>query len=240
MGLDGVAIVLAVEAEFGIVIDDADAANLTTPRRLADYVFERLRGRPGGAGCQGNCIENYSADLGGRCLSQAGFYRLRAILVSRFGARRSEVLPESLLQDFLRGDVRKQWAELRQAIGAPGLPNLECSPCISTLAQWSAPLAGAAYAFLYGMPTPAVAGTALGAWFAALLTLNLAGTQVPKEVCTVAALTSYVRVAPVRQAEAWCRETVLRRVLQIVSTETGFPINVLQPDHRFVEDLGVD
>ena len=240
MGPNGVAIVLAVEVRFGIVIDDADATNLTAPRRLADYVFERLCGRPWGGAFRRNYIENYSADLGGRCLSPAGFYRLRAILVSRFGARRSEALPELPLQGFLRGDVRKQWAELRQAIGAPGLPNLERSPRISAIAQWSASPAGAAYAFLYGMPTPAVAGTALGAWFAALLTLNLAGTQVPKEVCTVAALTSYVRVAPVRQAEAWCRETVLRRVLQIVSTETGFPINVLQPDHRFVEDLGVD
>ena len=47
MGLDGVEIVLAVEEEFGIAIDDADAANLTTPRRLVDYVFERLHGGAG-------------------------------------------------------------------------------------------------------------------------------------------------------------------------------------------------
>ena len=244
MGLDGVAIVLAVEEEFGIAIDDADAANLTTPRRLADYVFERLHGGAGEMDCPTDSperrAEDHPPDHGGRCLSQAGFYRLRAILVSRFGARRSEVLPDSPLQDFLRGDVRKQWDELGQAIGTPGLPGLECNPYISTPVLWGAPLAGAAYAFLQGMPPLAVMGVALGAWFVVQLALDRTGTRVPKCVRTVAALTPYVHLASNRPPAAWSREEVLRRVLQIVSMEIGFPIDAMKPDHRFVEDLGVD
>ncbi len=47
MGLDSVELVLATEEEFGISIDDADAARLTTPGELADYVALRL-GTPAG------------------------------------------------------------------------------------------------------------------------------------------------------------------------------------------------
>lgn len=45
MGLDSVELVLATEAEFGITIDDRDAASLTTPGALADYVAAHL-GKP--------------------------------------------------------------------------------------------------------------------------------------------------------------------------------------------------
>ena len=46
MGLDSLEILLSVEKEFGVVIDDAEAAHLTTPRRLADYIA-RCRGGVG-------------------------------------------------------------------------------------------------------------------------------------------------------------------------------------------------
>jgi hypothetical protein len=94
MGLDGVEILLAVEEEFDISIDDSDAANLITPRMLADYVFARL-----------GKIEGVK----GRCLSQAGFYRIRSALTREFGALRKGVLPESPIRDFLNGNIRKQW-----------------------------------------------------------------------------------------------------------------------------------
>ena len=52
MGLDGVELVLACESDFGIVIPDAHAAELRTPRMLADYISQALtadnRARPSG------------------------------------------------------------------------------------------------------------------------------------------------------------------------------------------------
>lgn len=132
IGLDGVAIVLAVEAEFGIVIDDADAVNLTTPRRLADYVFERLHSRPEGSGCRENCIEN-SSDLGSRCFSQTGFYRLRAILVSRFGVWRSEVLPESPYKIFYAAMSGSSGPNLGKQLARPVCLDLSVAHVSATL-----------------------------------------------------------------------------------------------------------
>ena len=43
MGLDTVELILAVESEFGIDIPDEDAARLTTPGALSDYIGQRLR-----------------------------------------------------------------------------------------------------------------------------------------------------------------------------------------------------
>lgn len=93
MGLDGVELVLSVEEEFEIGIDDADAASLSTPRILADYVASRL-GTPS--------IDN------GRCLSQAAFYRIRSALVKQFGAPRQDVLLASPIEHFLNGNRPRQ------------------------------------------------------------------------------------------------------------------------------------
>ena len=222
MGLDSVELVLAVEEEFGIAIDDADAANLTTPRLLADYVFARL----------GN-----AEAAGGRCLSQAGFYRLRAVLIERFGAHRGEVRPDSSIRDFLRGDIRTQWRELKQAIDATQLPRLECRQCIAYPLLWGMPPLGAALAHYGGAPAWAVLGVAFSIWLAAVALTERIADLVPEALRTLAALTPYVRVG---QPAQWPREDVLQRVLQVVSLHLGIALADIHPDHRFVEDLGVD
>lgn len=112
MGLDAVELLLAVEAEFGVSIADGDAADLRTPRQLADHVAELLGGAPGTAA---------------PCLSQAAFYRLRSVLVDEFGARRRELHPDTALLDCLGPDLRRQWPRLRQVLKAPYLPRL-CAP----------------------------------------------------------------------------------------------------------------
>ncbi len=44
MGLDIVELIMAFEEEFGIVIPDATAQHLTTPRRVTDYVMTQIAG----------------------------------------------------------------------------------------------------------------------------------------------------------------------------------------------------
>ena len=45
MGLDTVELVIAFEEEFGIIIPNEDAAELSTPRKVTDYVMSTERGR---------------------------------------------------------------------------------------------------------------------------------------------------------------------------------------------------
>ena len=42
MGLDGVEIVMALEESFDIVISDADASGMYTPRDIIDYVCSQV------------------------------------------------------------------------------------------------------------------------------------------------------------------------------------------------------
>lgn len=72
MGLDSIELILATEAEFGIEIADADAANLLTPRQLAAHVSQLL----------GQQAENAPP-----CPTQAAYYRARRALRHRSGAK---------------------------------------------------------------------------------------------------------------------------------------------------------
>ncbi len=45
MGLDIVELFMAVEEKFGISIPDEDASELSTPRKVTDYVMSKVEGR---------------------------------------------------------------------------------------------------------------------------------------------------------------------------------------------------
>jgi hypothetical protein len=206
MGLDGVELVLSVEDEFGIGIDDADAANLTTPRILADYVITRL---------------GHVGTIKGRCLSQGGFYRIRSVLVRMFGASRKDVRPDSSIRDFLNGNIRRQWIELKNAIGATQLPGLQCKKSVAYPLIFGIPLAGTTLLFLGGAPAWALILMSFVLWISATIVADKMGDVVPENLCTIGTLVPYVRV---QNQEEWTRDYVLQRVLQITATQFGIPI----------------
>jgi acyl carrier protein len=222
MGLESVELVLAIEEEFGIEIADADAVNLATPRMLADYVVARL-GHPG--------VDE------GRCLSQAGFYRIRAALVNRFGARRGDIRPESPIRPFLQGDLRKQWRELAEAIDAPQLPKLQCRKRVELPLILALPLATVLLLAWSGASAWAVLLAGLVGWIAGAGIADRLADQLPSEPATVAALVPYVRIP---ERAHWTPGYVLQRVIQITSVQPNIPWARIRPDDHFVEDLGLD
>lgn len=222
MGLDGVELLLSVEEEFGIDIDDSDAANLVTPGILADYVVARL-GSFGG--------------VKGRCLSQAGFHRIRSELVRRFGARRSEVRPDSPIRSFLTGDIRRQWIQLKSAIDATQLPELQCKRSVAYPILTAIPIGGLALLYLAGAPEWALVVGFLPLWLFAAVVTGWLGDVVPENLATVGALVPYVRI---QDKKEWTAEYVLQRVLQITAVQLGVPIEKIHPDSHFVKDLGLD
>lgn len=222
MGLDSVELVLSVEEEFEIGIDDADAANLTTPGILADYVVSRLQNM---------------GSIKGRCLSQAGFYRIRATLVRQFGASRKAVHPDSPVQKFLNGNIRRQWGELKTAINATRLPGLRCKKRIYYPIALGMPAVFATLLFLGGAPGWALLLALFVPWVAGHMIADKMGDVVPGNLGTIGALVPYVRLS--NQAE-WTRDYVLQRVIQITALQLGVPIERIHPDHHFVKDLGLD
>ena len=221
MGLDAVELVLATEEEFGIRIDDADAEKISTPGMLADYVASRLESiRPGKA----------------HCLTQASFYRIRAALVSQFGAKRRDVRPDSEIQPILGNDVRQQWKKLETAIGTSRLPGLECRKSLEYPLMLGLPLAGATLLLLIAAPAWTFLLSSLVLWIAALIIARKLSDVVPARLATVGALVPYVRIPQ----QEWTRDTILQRVLLITSEQLGITLEEIHPDHHFIKDLGMD
>lgn len=222
MGLDSVELLIAFEDEFGISIDDADAARLTTPQEAADYVAYRLgaaNGRPK------------------RCLSQTGFHRLRAILVRQFGAKRGDVRPDSRIKDFLTGNTRTQWGELKAALDATQLPGLTCGQPMLGLLSAGIPLLCCAFVLWIGGSFWSLIPVAMVSWVATMVVAHKLGTEVPAAVATIGALVPYVGHI---QHEQWTCDEILQRVIQTTSNQVGIPVDRIKPDHHFVKDLGLD
>ncbi len=108
MGLDLLEFTLAVEDSFGLSIPDADLAQIDTPRRVIDYLVDRLPGA--------------SRDL---CLEQRAFYRLREGVARAFDVSRERVQRETLWEELLGAtDKRRRWNLLQRAVAMPTWPRL--------------------------------------------------------------------------------------------------------------------
>ncbi|NSL56090.1 phosphopantetheine-binding protein [Uliginosibacterium aquaticum] len=221
MGLDTVELVLSVEEEFGIAIPDADACELDTPRKLADYVLLRLG-------------ETRIADP--RCLSQVQFYRLRRHLVQQLGISRKSLKLDTPLDEILQGDVRKHWKMLTEICGASVLPSLGfrgwqhgvvlALDITIGLAAWQAGLSMGWVALVLGV-----------SWLLLMAFSSSFASRIPASLQTVRDLIPYVKVS---ERNEWNEKEVLPRVLQLTAMQSGIELTKIQPDHHIVKDLGMD
>lgn len=103
MGLDVVEFVLDVEKTFHFRFPDEDLILLTTPRRLIDYLVERL---PTAA--------KYV------CPSQRVFYRLRSAVANQLQCPRSALRPNTSLLALIPADARYSvWEQVHQDFASP-------------------------------------------------------------------------------------------------------------------------
>lgn len=222
MGLDSVELLIAFEDEFGISIDDADAARLTSPRQAADYVAYRLGAANGRKA---------------RCLFQVGFHRLRAVLVRQFGAKRSDVRPDAPITDFLTGRVRTQWRELRSAIGNAQLPDLECGQTMLGLLSVGVPLLSGVLMLSNGVPLWAGIPVMIALWLGGMFVSTRVGNKVPAALTTVGAIAPYVNIF---SRDEWVYEDILGRVIQLTALYVDTPVDRIKPEDEFIKDLGLD
>lgn len=222
MGLDGVELLLCVEETFAIDIPDGDAGTLGTPRQLAHYLHRRLGEAP---------------PRPQRCDSQRRFHHLRSVLMRQFGARRRQIRPEAPVHAFLKGaDMRAQWRQLRQALCAGHLPELQCERSLyyrlnAGLALVATTLLLAAGASPWLLPL---------AWMLSWLTGEVLAQKlarvVPPALNTLAALLPHVHLPHT----PWTLDDILHTVIQITACQCDLPAEQIHPDQHFVRDLGLD
>lgn len=237
MGLDLIELELEVEREFDITITNEAAQEIATPRQLAAYVQTRLLGRQA-AGGAGRRV---------KCASQVAFYRLRAALVKIAGVPRRDVRPDTRLADLLPADqVPAQWRKLARALGMRALPRLQPSRG-QVRGTWmlgsviGLPLCW--YGHLHGGVFVAGLALVLALFFAGVL-MDRVARQIPDGVATVRALVPYVPrpagVPPVLAAQDGSVDPViLGRVIELTARIVGLPPDRIEPDQRFIEDLGM-
>lgn len=222
MGLESVELVMRMEDEFSINIPDHDAALLTTPHLLADYIGQRL-------GEQARRDEPH-------CRAQAHFYWLRANLVEQLGLARRAIRPDTALNELLAGDLRGHWQTLRRSAVFRSLPALR-APAYAPYLVLLAPLAAGAAGYALKGSGERTAIVALCAWVLAERLKRHLASRLPDSLKTVSDLLPHIGFP---QRGEPTPDDILQRVIAISADQFGIPVEKIQPDHRFVEDLGVD
>ena len=106
MGLDLLEFTLAVEESFSLFLPEADAVNLTTPRKVIDYLEQRL-----------------APAASSQCLDQMAFYRIRRAGMQVLGKPRDAFTPPTRWDQLLGSDhQRRQFELVGQATGLPKWP----------------------------------------------------------------------------------------------------------------------
>ncbi len=220
MGLDTVELVIAIEDAFEVRFGNEDAAKLTTPAEVTDYLMDRVR-----------------TNGGDPCPSQAGFYRLRSVLMMEFGIPRQQIHPDSSWCELFKSDIPNAWRKLGDALAVDNFPRLERTKAFFIVAVFGTPTLAAIPMLKSGVGFSLILMVyAVLAMFANTLTSGM-GRQVPARYRTVASLLPYVKCADSR---LWTREAVLAKVIEITSQQLGLQIDVIRPASHFVHDLGAD
>lgn len=222
MGLESVELILSVEEEFGIRVEDSAMEHLLTPRLLADYIVRQL----------GSVAPDTKI-----CASQTGFYQIRRALIRHFAISRQDIHPTTPLQSILQGPIRPQWHQLGIAINARKLPPLQCQRRYAYPIYTVLPVSILTACALAQTPGWVIFLALLIAFYVPMLICDRLGTLIPANMSNVASLIPYARLAT---PPLWTHEAVLHKVMQLTAEITGTPFEVILPDCRFVQDLGLD
>jgi acyl carrier protein len=220
MGLDTVELVIAIEDEFGIHIDNEDAASLTTPGEVTDFVLTRVRMLP---------EDNY--------LVKRGFYEIRKILINEFSIEKKNIKPSTKIVDLLGDDLKSNWQSLHAALRVDHFPILEPSRQVYYFFILVPPLIVTSSVFLiFGN----IVASIVLFLFLMLLgenTSTVYGSVVPKKYNLVSDLIPFVSTS---SDKVWSRQEILNKIIEITSEQLGVPVVDIKESSKFVQDLGAD
>lgn len=220
MGLDGIEFVLACEEAFGINIPDSVAMQCHTPKDLTNYIYSRIQ---------------KITDQG--CLSQAGFYKIRQILIRDFGGNKTNIRPETEIATYLSDDIPNAWAKLKNAIGGDNFPELTLSSSTAQVIYSVLPIIIAISIVYIGVPLtwlPLV----IGIYY--IIAVNVAFQMrraIPKKYTQVKNFIPFVTCS---KSTRWSEVAVLETVLEITAQQSGLNRDQFGEHSHFIRDIGFD
>lgn len=109
MGLDSVELVIRIEDTFGIQIPDRVASELTTPRKVTDFILSRVEESPDPL----------------PCMSQKAFYSLRREFTQQLSLTRGQFASDAILKDILPEEGRDEvWKNIGSSLRVKKWPAL--------------------------------------------------------------------------------------------------------------------
>ena len=220
MGLETVELLMSIEEEFGIHIDDDVATSMTTPEEVANYVYSRVR--------------KSEKDP---CLSQKGFYKLRKIISETFNINRNKIKPDTELRELLGDNIKRDWKLLKLSIDVKDFPRLQRNNAL---------IYGSILILPFIVISPLLVNCAsfelilISFLFISILlngiTYKMSNTIPDKYKC-VSSLIPYVECSNNTILD---KEVIIERIIEITSDQLGIPVDQINKDSHFVQELGAD
>lgn len=227
---------MEVEERFAIDIPDRDAEKILTVRDLHEFVC--------------NAVD--AVELDAACPSRTAFYSLRRQLIS-LGVPRSQVRrSQDVVHLFPSERRRSTWLELRRW-WLPSLPRLELPPVAASGLSLVVFFAGIGSVILFALGlehagqrafyiTLCVTAAVCAAAAALVLVSQPLARTAPVRSRTVEDLVRLKVADDVRESDHrsrhWTRSAVLHELQGIIADVLGLEREAVQPESRFIEDLG--
>jgi len=232
MGLDGVELILAIEDHFGIEIPDRDACELTTPRKLIDYIANQL-------------IADSTTPA--TCLSQRAFHRLRSSVREVTGLPRKRIRPSTALEEILPEKTRIQnWTSLQKLLNVSRCPTLVRPPSLQILLWYVNLIVFLVLLLFFCTKLSGKISLCLSA--AITIVVAVISMKTTKNYATCFQPAGYTvgdlaRILVANNPEessptTWSRSEIAAITRAIIMEQLG--VTKFDDDDRFYEDLGVD
>ena len=239
MGLDGVALVMAFEEEFGVAIENEAASKMITPRDVIEYIVE-------------------SRGIGTRklCVTRKAFHQVRERLM-KIGIERSAIkLGAPLSQFFPENTRRSLWIRARGSISSWRWPDLVRPAKLQKALPFFSLLLGVAVLVSILIITSGrkILDAILLAILLAIVSAGCAASllfQATRGQCRQFPNLATIRDLSIRVAageggnqswkeEEFARDAIASKVRQIVIEQLGLTDSDYTEDKEFVRDFGMD
>lgn len=237
MGLDGIELILAIEARFQIEIPDADVPELTTPRKLIDYLATRL---------------NAGSTAPTPCLTRVAFHKIRKEILELTGLPKLSVHPSTPLKTIFQKEQRRTlWPELQKKVNLKRWPRLVRPSWLSRLLFYSTSISFLISLMYFSFRFPGNISLLLTLVTSGVIAIALqfSTRSFATEFCppnfTVGDL-AHMMLAQSPMLDAvdhaseknWSREEIATITRGVIMEQLG--IASFSDDDHFVKDLGVD